>query len=108
MLRRHEDQLTNRLEELYYEGTCKISWSELYSWFSSSKITKKTWRELWDRWIAFADGGETLGDDPRSSPAYPAWLKEHQVDLIENKNSGCVVLVYKALITNTLSDREFS
>jgi hypothetical protein len=34
MLKRHEDQIWGRLDQLYANGTTFISWGELYHWYN--------------------------------------------------------------------------
>lgn len=50
MERRHDDELTSRLEEILTNGCAFISWSELYLWYDVQKIAARTYRDLSDRW----------------------------------------------------------
>lgn len=50
MIKRHRDQLWARLDELYANGSTFISWGEIYHWYDISRISKKPWRDMEDRW----------------------------------------------------------
>jgi predicted P-loop ATPase len=50
MIKRHEDQLWARLDELYANGTTFISWGELYHWFDAQRLAKAPWRDIRARW----------------------------------------------------------
>ena len=50
MLKRHEEQLWTRLDELYANGTTFISWGELYHWYNIQRIAKAPWRDIKARW----------------------------------------------------------
>ena len=50
MEKRHQDSLTNRLEDAYLNGCSHISWSELYQWYAVQKIAARTYRDLEARW----------------------------------------------------------
>lgn len=49
MLKRHEDALTNRLEECaIIQGWCTIRDDEIRTWYGQ-KVTKTVWRDITDR-----------------------------------------------------------
>ncbi|MDE2166428.1 MAG: hypothetical protein KGJ66_08835 [Alphaproteobacteria bacterium] len=50
MLKRHEDILMTRLEEISTKQVTQIAWNELYLWYGVQKIAVKTYRDLLDRW----------------------------------------------------------
>ena len=50
MLKRHQDQLWARLDELYANGITSMSWGELYHWYDVEKIRKAPWRDIKARW----------------------------------------------------------
>jgi hypothetical protein len=50
MLKRHEDQLWARLDQLYANGTTHISYGELYHWYDVQRISKTPWRDIKARW----------------------------------------------------------
>lgn len=50
MERRHDDELTARLEEILTKGCTYISWNELYIWYDVQKIAARTYRDLSERW----------------------------------------------------------
>ena len=50
MIKRHEEQLWSRLDELYANGVTSISWGELYHWYNIDKIRKAPWRDIKNRW----------------------------------------------------------
>jgi hypothetical protein len=63
MLKRHENQVWERLDELYANGTTFISWGELYHWYRVERISKTPWRDLKARWDELLeDKGEQLAD----------------------------------------------
>ena len=108
MQRRHEEMLKARLELLEIQGTCFIAWNELYVWFGQSKITKKTWREIWDMWVGLTLKEGELKEDYRLDPKYQTWCGEHEVDMIEGLNTGGVTLINRRWVNETpLSMREF-
>ncbi|NKJ23824.1 hypothetical protein [Dyella sp. SG609] len=50
MIKRHEDQLWARLDQLYANGTTYISYGELYHWYDVQRIAKAPWRDIRARW----------------------------------------------------------
>jgi hypothetical protein len=56
MERRHQDALTNRLEEALLNGVSHITWEELYLWYDVKKIAARTYRDLNERWRTLSDG----------------------------------------------------
>ncbi len=61
MLKRHENQVWARLDELYANGTTFIGWGELYHWYGVERISKTPWRDLKQRWDELLeDKGEKL------------------------------------------------
>ena len=40
MIKRHEDQLWARLDQLFANGTTFISWGEFYHWYAIQRIAK--------------------------------------------------------------------
>lgn len=59
MERRHDDDLTSRLEEILTKGCTFISWNELYVWYDVQKIAARTYRDLSDRWDELTAQAET-------------------------------------------------
>ncbi|MBY0498422.1 MAG: hypothetical protein K2P74_02235 [Nitrosomonas sp.] len=55
MDKRHQDSLTNRLEDAFLNGCSHISWNELYQWYSVQKIASRTYRDLETRWQDLTD-----------------------------------------------------
>lgn len=63
MIKRHEDQLWARLDQLYANGTTYISWGELYHWYNIQRIAKAPWRDIKARWEQLLDEkGDTYSD----------------------------------------------
>ena len=56
MDKRHQDNLTNRLEEAHLVGCSHIDWQELYFWYGVQKIAARTYRDLEERWQALTEG----------------------------------------------------
>ena len=56
MEKRHQDSLTNRLEEAFLHGCAHISWVELYHWYNVQKIAARTYRDLEVRWQDLTGG----------------------------------------------------
>jgi len=50
MLKRHADQLGERLDQLYLTGTTFIGLAELYYWYDIERLSKKPWRDIEARW----------------------------------------------------------
>jgi hypothetical protein len=50
MNKRHEDQLSARLDSLYANGTTFISYDEIYYWYRLQRISKHPWRDIKSRW----------------------------------------------------------
>lgn len=55
MDRRHQDTLTNRLEEARLNGVSHLTWDELYLWYGVQKIAARTYRDLEERWTSLTD-----------------------------------------------------
>jgi len=55
MERRHQDTLTNRLEEAHLNGVSHLTWDELYLWYGVQKIAARTYRDLEERWTSLTD-----------------------------------------------------
>ncbi len=56
MDKRHQDNLTTRLEGVSLMGCAHIDWQELYQWYGVQKLAARTYRDLEDRWQALTDG----------------------------------------------------
>ena len=64
MQKRHDDELTNRLEQILTGGCTYISWNELYLWYGVQKLAAATYRDLAARWDDVRNGRTTVsGDD---------------------------------------------
>ncbi|MGC1872044.1 MAG: hypothetical protein WA700_13900 [Acidobacteriaceae bacterium] len=50
MDRRHDNTLTDRLEDAQLHGCSHITWNELYHWYGVKKIAAGTCRDLAQRW----------------------------------------------------------
>jgi hypothetical protein len=50
MIKRHEEQLWARLDQLYANGTTFMSWGEIYHWYRVQRISKAPWRDINARW----------------------------------------------------------
>lgn len=50
MEKRHDDELTSRLERILTDGSAFISWNELYLWYGVQKLSKASYRDLSNRW----------------------------------------------------------
>lgn len=46
MNKRLENILTERLESIFHNGTCFISWGELYHWYDTQRITANIYADL--------------------------------------------------------------
>lgn len=68
MERRHDEELTSRLEEIVTKGCTYISWNELYVWYNVQKIAARTYRDLSNRWDQLTEGMNT--DRPLGSLAF--------------------------------------
>lgn len=65
MLKRHQDQLMSRLDELYCRGTTFIAWSEIYHWYGLERIVKAPYRDIQDRWKGLMEeAGHSKPADP--------------------------------------------
>lgn len=50
MDKRHDNELTTRLEKILTDGSVFISWNELYHWYGVQKLAAGTFRDLENRW----------------------------------------------------------
>lgn len=50
MLKRHDNTLTSRLENVVTAGCAHILWDELYLWYGIQRITVTIYRDLEARW----------------------------------------------------------
>jgi hypothetical protein len=55
MIKRHQDQLMARLDQLYANGTTFMSWGEIYHWYGIQRIAKTPWRDIQNRWHGLLD-----------------------------------------------------
>ena len=55
MNKRLENILTERLESIFHNGTCFVSWSELYYWYDTQKITANVYADLETRFQEIND-----------------------------------------------------
>ncbi len=55
MNKRLENILTERLESIFHNGSCFVSWSELYYWYGTQRITKKDYADLETRFQEIDD-----------------------------------------------------
>ena len=65
MLKRHEDQLWARLDQLYANGTTFISWGEIYHWYKLHRIAKTPWRDIDARWRELLEEKGQRYSDPQ-------------------------------------------
>jgi hypothetical protein len=49
MEKRHDEQLTARIEEVANNGWAFIEWWEAYLWYNQQKLGKNFWRDLKSR-----------------------------------------------------------
>jgi hypothetical protein len=50
MIKRHDEQLWARIDQLYANGTTFISFGELYHWYNIDRLAKSPWRDIKARW----------------------------------------------------------
>ncbi len=65
MQKRHADQVWDRLDQLYANGTTSISYGELYHWYDVQKIKKTPWRDIQTRWAELLDEKGEKYTDPQ-------------------------------------------
>lgn len=65
MIKRHEDQLWAKLDELYANGITYISWGEIYYWYNVEKIRKAPWRDIKARWEQLLEECDEKYIDPQ-------------------------------------------
>ena len=56
MEKRHQDSLSNRLEEVALNGCAHVTLEELYRWYDVQKIAARTYRDLEIRWQELSEG----------------------------------------------------
>jgi hypothetical protein len=56
LLRRYEDALANRFDELQGRGFALLEWHEIYKWYGIERITKFVWKDLSNRFEDAYDG----------------------------------------------------
>jgi len=68
MLKRHEDALMSRIDEITCRGWTIIHWWEAYLWYDRERLGKKFWRDIQDRFAEDNPGVELyvyhFGDGP--------------------------------------------
>lgn len=60
MIKRHEDALAQRIDEVAEKGFSYIEWWELALWLEKERIGKGVWKDLYDRFK------ERTEDDPEA------------------------------------------
>jgi len=65
MIKRHEDQLWARLDELYTRGTTFIANGELYHWYNVERVSKTPWRDIRARWTQLLEERGRGYEDPK-------------------------------------------
>jgi hypothetical protein len=65
MIKRHEDQLWARLDELYANGTTYISYGEMYHWYRIQRLAKAPWRDIKNRWEQLLEEQSEKYSDPQ-------------------------------------------
>lgn len=55
MLKRFEDSLARKIDEVALKGFSFIEWWELKSWYERDRISKGVWRDIYDRFKLVAD-----------------------------------------------------
>lgn len=65
MIKRHEEQLWARLDQLFANGTTFISWGEIYHWYGIQRIAKAPWRDIKARWEQLLDEKSEKYSDPQ-------------------------------------------
>ncbi len=49
MMKRHEDDLNKRFDELAWEGIAFVHFWELKTWYGQERLTKTVWQDLINR-----------------------------------------------------------
>lgn len=70
MIKRHEDQLWARLDELYAIGTTFIGYGELYHWYNVERLAKAPWRDIKARWTQLLEEKEETYTDPQIAEVF--------------------------------------
>lgn len=65
MIKRHEDQLWSRLDDLYANGIAFITQGELYHWYNVQRISKTPWRDIKARWSQLLEEKNEDYKDPQ-------------------------------------------
>ncbi len=65
MIKRHEEQLWSRLDQLYANGTTFLSWGEIYHWYDVQRISKTPWRDIKARWEQLLEEKKEKFVDPQ-------------------------------------------
>lgn len=58
VIKRHEDALMNRIDEVGHVGWTTIYWWEAYAWYNADRIGKRFYRDLRDRYHHEGNEGE--------------------------------------------------
>ena len=64
IIKRHSEQIWQRLDELYANGATYISFGEMYHWYQVQKIKKAPWRDIKERWEQLLEEKEEDYQDP--------------------------------------------
>ena len=73
MQKRHDDLLTQRIDEVVNRGVTYIAWWELNFWYDAKRISKNIWRDLRERFMeAASDDNAVSGcmSCPKVSPSF--------------------------------------
>ena len=71
--KRHAEQIWQRIDELYANGSTSISKGEMYHWYDTQKIKKTPWRDLMARWAELLEEREEEYVDPQVAETLGGW-----------------------------------
>lgn len=91
MIRRHEEQILNRFDELYVNGCTQFTRGELMLWYGLTKVTKTIYADLYDRWATMLEDnlGEKEAEKELESGREKIWVFPKGDSLILFRNSMC-------------------
>ena len=91
MIKRHEEQILNRFDELYVNGCTQFTRGELRLWYGLTKVTKTIYADLYNRWTTMLEAnlGEKEAQKELESGHEKIWVLPKGDSLILFRNSMC-------------------
>jgi hypothetical protein len=83
MQKRHDEQITAKLEEIITHGAVFINWAEIRKWYGIQRVAAATYRDIAQRWQELTHG--KYGDIV-CAPAKHSWPENYGFWAFSNKS----------------------